>query len=98
MAPTLAALPLRVGGLPSALVAAGAHSAAVLSEHGRILDELELPVRSLNSAPPQGSGQPFFSDTAPAQLTVSSKPCVGQATSEYEWQGCSTLLHSNCHI
>ena len=45
VAPTLTALPLRVGGLPSALLAAGAHSAAVLSEHGRILDELELPVR-----------------------------------------------------
>ena len=50
VAPTLTALPLRVGGLPSALLAAGAHSAAVLSEHGRVLDELELPVRSLISS------------------------------------------------
>ena len=47
MAPTLTAMPLRVGGLPSALLAGGAHSAAVLSERGRVLDELELPVRTL---------------------------------------------------
>ena len=47
VAPTLTALPLRVGGLPSALLAAGAHSAVVLSERGRILDELELPVGSV---------------------------------------------------
>jgi hypothetical protein len=45
VAPTLTAVPLRVGGLPGALLAAGAHSAVVLSKRGRVLDELELPVR-----------------------------------------------------
>ena len=44
MAPTLTAMPLRVDGLPGALLAAGAHSAVVLSKRGRVLDELELPV------------------------------------------------------
>ena len=31
-------------GIPSAVLAAGAHLAVVLSEHGKELDRLELPV------------------------------------------------------
>lgn len=45
VAPTLEALPLRVGGLPSVLLAAGASSAVFLSERGNTLETLELPVR-----------------------------------------------------
>ena len=45
VAPTLEALPLRAGGLPTVLLAAGAHTAVFLSEHGDIMDSLELPVR-----------------------------------------------------
>ena len=44
VAPTLEAIPLRPGGAAVAVLAAGAHTAAVVSEHGRLLDSLELPV------------------------------------------------------
>lgn len=44
VAPTLEAIPLRPGGAAVAVLAAGAHTAAVISEHGRLLDSLELPV------------------------------------------------------
>lgn len=44
MAPTLEALPLRAGGMPTVLLAAGANTALFLSEHGETLDSLELPV------------------------------------------------------
>ena len=74
MAPTLTALPLRVGGLPSALLAGGAHSAAVLSEHGRILHALELPVRFVRRHGQRFNGchqtlkLPELQMTTPAQL------------------------------
>ena len=48
MAPTLEAIPLRPGGAAVAVLAAGAHTAAVISEHGRLLDSLELPVGLLS--------------------------------------------------
>ena len=44
VAATLEALPLRVGGLPTVLLAAGANSAVFLSERGQTLETLELPV------------------------------------------------------
>ena len=44
MAPTLDAVSLRAGGAAMAVLAAGAHTAALISEHGRVLDSLELPV------------------------------------------------------
>lgn len=47
VAPTLEAIPLRTGGAAVAVLAAGAHTAALLSEHGHILDHLELPVPSI---------------------------------------------------
>ena len=45
VAPTLEPLALRAGGAPVAVLAGGAHAAAVLSEHGHRLDLLEFPVR-----------------------------------------------------
>ena len=42
--PTLEAIPFRWGGIPVAILAAGAYSAAILSEHGHVLDEFRLPV------------------------------------------------------
>lgn len=45
VAPTLEAIPLRSGGAAVAVLAGGAHTAAVISEHGRLLDSLELPVK-----------------------------------------------------
>jgi len=45
VAPTLEPLALRAGAVPSAVLAGGAHGAAVLSEHGRRLEALEYPVR-----------------------------------------------------
>lgn len=44
VAPTLEAVALRAGGASVAVLAAGAHTAALISEHGRLLDSLELPV------------------------------------------------------
>ena len=64
MAPTLEALPLRAGGLPTVLLAAGAHTAVFLSEHGDTLDSLELPVRprsALNLLHPPPVSLPEFS-------------------------------------
>jgi hypothetical protein len=56
VAPTLEPLALRAGAVPSAVLAGGAHGAAVLSEHGRRLEALEYPVRArvglLTGAPP----------------------------------------------
>ena len=45
--PSLVAMPLRAGQVPSAILAAGTYSAALLSEHGHVLDQLTLPVRWL---------------------------------------------------
>jgi len=42
--PTLEAVPLRTGAAPVAILAAGAHTAALISEHGHVLAHLELPV------------------------------------------------------
>lgn len=42
--PTLDAVSLQHGMLPSIVLAAGAHAAAVVSAHGHDLDMLELPV------------------------------------------------------
>lgn len=52
VAPTLDAIPLRTGGVAVAVLAAGAHTAALLSEHGHILDLLDLPVIPRPSSPP----------------------------------------------
>ena len=46
-APTLEAVALRRGAIPNVLLAAGASSAAILSEHGRELDAISFPVRGL---------------------------------------------------
>eukprot|EP00891_Asterochloris_glomerata_P007069 jgi/Astpho2/7069/e_gw1.00107.25.1_t len=43
VAPTLRPMALHSRGIPSAVLAAGAHLAVVLSEHGKELDRLELP-------------------------------------------------------
>ena len=43
--PTLEAIALRRGGIPNVLLAAGAGSAAILSEHGHQLDAIRFPVR-----------------------------------------------------
>ena len=43
--PTLEAIALRKGGIPNVLLAAGAGSAAILSEHGHQLDTIRFPVR-----------------------------------------------------
>jgi hypothetical protein len=43
--PTLEAIALRRGGIPNVLLAAGAGSAAILSEHGHQLDNIRFPVR-----------------------------------------------------
>ena len=42
--PTLEAIPLRPGGIPTAILAAGAFTAAIVSEHGNTLDSFGLPV------------------------------------------------------
>ena len=42
--PTLEAIPLRQGGIPTAILAAGAFTAAIVSEHGHTLDSFGLPV------------------------------------------------------
>ena len=47
--PTLEAVSLRRGGIPNVILAAGASSASILSEHGHQLDTIHLPVRSLDS-------------------------------------------------
>lgn len=44
LAPTLEALPLRIGRFPSAVLAAGAGGGAIVSEHGNILERLVFPV------------------------------------------------------
>lgn len=41
--PTLDAIPLRAGGVAVAVLVAGEHTAALLSEHGNILSHLDLP-------------------------------------------------------
>ena len=43
--PTLLPMALRLGQPPTAVLAAGAYSAALLSEHGHVLHRLMLPVR-----------------------------------------------------
>ena len=51
-APTLEGMALRRGSIPNVLLAAGASSAAILSEHGRELDAISFPVRGLAGSPP----------------------------------------------
>ena len=53
-APTLEAMALRRGSIPNVLVAAGASSAAILSEHGRELDAISFPVRGPAGIAPPG--------------------------------------------
>ena len=53
-APTLEAVALRRGSIPNVLVAAGASSAAILSEHGRELDAISFPVRGPAGIAPPG--------------------------------------------
>lgn len=43
--PTLEPISLRRGGIPNVIMAAGAASASILSEHGHQLDTIQLPVR-----------------------------------------------------
>ena len=50
-APTLEAMALRRGSIPNVLLAAGASSATILSEHGRELDAISFPVRGLAGIP-----------------------------------------------
>lgn len=52
VAPTLEAIPLRWGGIPTVLLAAGASQAAIVSEHGHVLDSFSLPVHSSSSFEP----------------------------------------------
>ena len=51
-APTLEPMALRRGSIPNVLLAAGASSAAILSEHGRELDAISFPVRGLAGIAP----------------------------------------------
>ena len=45
--PTLEAMSLRRGGIPNVVLAAGAGTANILSEHGHQLEAIHLPVRQL---------------------------------------------------
>ena len=47
VAPTLEAMSLRRGGIPNVLLAAGAGTASIISEHGNQLEVIHLPVRQL---------------------------------------------------
>lgn len=76
VAPTLEALPLRAGEVPAALLASGAWSAAVLSEHGSRLETLQLPVRT-----------PSPAWDACALRHLSLKACFGSPACHPAWDG-----------
>lgn len=43
--PSLQAIPLRWGGIPTLLLASGAFEGVVVSEHGHLIDRMGFPVR-----------------------------------------------------
>ena len=47
VAPTLQAMPLRCGGIPTLVLASGAFEGVVISEHGHLIDRFGFPVSLL---------------------------------------------------
>ena len=68
--PSLVPVALRVGQVPSAILACGTYSAALVSEHGHLLDKLTLPVRYLSVCPHSqrqwAAGQPHLNVARPS--------------------------------
>lgn len=68
--PTLEAMALRRGSIPNVVLAAGASSAAILSEHGHQLDTIQFPVRG----PAEGCANVMCCGAWSTGLPVSTMP------------------------